>query len=246
MGSFSWTRAEATTKRSNLTNGDRYKILVPKKFGGGYIKDIYYDYGKVFEYRAWDPDSADSAYYRYIDGNGTVHDAYPVSDLYGILAYWNNCSDLSFDGEDFPQTMDEILLRGRTYDQDNRFAGIHISCYADNIDALKFPLKLVSPSYKGTYEDCKGRSYGDPNQGFGKFNWSHSDYKDILKRIQSAETKNVEFNSADSIDSVINAEKLQDDIVKLEDLKQQCDSEGSELLDEVLIIFKGLLATGEY
>ena len=246
MGSFSWTRAEATTKRSNLTYGDRYKILVPKEFGGGYIKDIYYDYGEVFAYREYAQAEVDSAYYCYIDGNGTAHNAYPVSDLYGILAYWNNCSNLSFDGEDRPQTMDEILLRGRTYAQDNRSEGIHIGCYADNIDALKFPLKLVSPSYKGTYEDCKGRSYGDPNQGFGKFNWSHSDYTDILKRIQSAETKNVEFNSAASIDSVINAEKLQDDIVKLEDLKQQCDSEGSELLDEVLVIFKGLLATGEY
>ena len=246
MGSFSWTRAEATTRRSNLANGDRYKILVPKEFGGGYIKDIYYDYGEVFSYREWDPAAADSAYYRYIDGNGTVHDAYPVSDLYGILAYWNDCSNLSFDGESRPQTMNEILLRGRTHDQDNRVAGIHIGCYADNIDALKFPLKLVSPSYKGTYEDCRGRSYGDPNQGFGKHKWSHLDYADILKRIQSAEAKNVEVNSADPIDNLINAEKLQDDIVKLEDLKQQCDVEGSELLDEVLIIFKGLLANGEY
>lgn len=246
MGSFSWTRAEATTKRSNLAEGDRYKILVPKEFGGGYIKDIYYDYGKVFEYREWDPSAADSAYYCYIDGNGIAHDAYPVSDLYGILAYWNNCSGLSFEGEDRPQTMDEILLRGHTEDQNNRCEGINIGCYADNIDALKFPLKLVSASYNGTYEDCKGRSYGDPNQGFGEFTWSHSDYTDILKRIQSAETKNVEFNSADPIDNLINAEKLQNDIVKLEDLKQQCDSEGAEILDEVLIIFKGLLATGEY
>ena len=45
MGSFSWTRAEHTTKRSNLTEGDSYKILIPKEFGGGYIKDTYWDYG---------------------------------------------------------------------------------------------------------------------------------------------------------------------------------------------------------
>ena len=36
---------------------------------------------------------------------------------------------------------------------------------------LKYPLKLVSASYKGTYEECEGRSYGDPNQGFYKTYW---------------------------------------------------------------------------
>ena len=48
MGSFSWTRADRTTKRSNLTDGDSYKILIPKEFGGGFIKDKYVDYGYVF------------------------------------------------------------------------------------------------------------------------------------------------------------------------------------------------------
>ena len=69
MGSFSWLRADKTTKRSNLTDGDVYKILIPQEFGGGYIKDTYYDYGCVFEY----------------------DDAKENADLYGILAYWNKC-----------------------------------------------------------------------------------------------------------------------------------------------------------
>lgn len=43
MGSFSWLRADRTTKRSNIVGGDSYKILIPKEFGGGFIKDIYYD-----------------------------------------------------------------------------------------------------------------------------------------------------------------------------------------------------------
>lgn len=37
MGSFSWTRADITTDRSNFTYGDMYKLLIPKEFGGGYI-----------------------------------------------------------------------------------------------------------------------------------------------------------------------------------------------------------------
>lgn len=48
----------------------------------------------------------------------------------------------------------------------NRLIGIDIGCYDEQVDQLKYPLKLVSVSYKGNYEDCNGRSYTDPNQGW--------------------------------------------------------------------------------
>lgn len=149
MGSFSWTRADKTTKRSNLTDGDVYKILIPKEFGGGFIKDRYYDYGLVFEY----DDTKENA------------------DLYGILAYWNKCDGMEFDGEEYPSTMKDILERGKTTLQNNRCKGIEIGCSDNDIKKLKYPLKLVSASYQGTYEDCKMRSYGDPAQGFVKTYW---------------------------------------------------------------------------
>ena len=147
MGSFSWLRADRTTKRSNLVDGDRYKILIPLEFGGGFIKDTYFDYGYVF----YDTD----------------HEA----DLYGILAYWNKCEGMIFDGDEYPSTMKDILERGKTCLQSNRCKGIDIGCYDEEIDRLKYPLKLVSASYKGTYEECEGRSYGDPNQGFFRTYW---------------------------------------------------------------------------
>lgn len=147
MGSFSWLRADRTTKRSNLTCGDRYKILIPKEFGGGFIKDTYYDYGYVF----YDTD----------------HEA----DLYGVLAYWNKCEGMIYDGDEYSSTMKDILERGHTCWPNNRCKGIDIGCYNKQIDELKYPLKLVSASYKGTYEDCEGRSYRDPEQGFRKTYW---------------------------------------------------------------------------
>ena len=48
MGSFSWMRADKATKRSNFIYGDPYKILIPKEFGGGFIKDTFGEFGKVF------------------------------------------------------------------------------------------------------------------------------------------------------------------------------------------------------
>lgn len=149
MGSFSWTRADKGTKRKNLTQGDRYKILIPKEFGGGYIVDTYFNYGYVFYEN---PDQSNA-------------------DLYGILAYWNHCEDMHFDGEEYPSTMDEILARGNTCEQHNREKGIKIGCYDEDVDNLKYPLKLVSINYKGSYEDCTMRSYSDPEQGFGKTYW---------------------------------------------------------------------------
>ena len=147
MGSFSWIRADKKTKRKNLTCGDSYKILIPEEFGGGFIKDTYHDYGYVF----YDTD----------------HEA----DLYGILAYWNKCEGMIFYGDEYPSTMKDILERGNTCLQKNRCKGINIGCYDGQIDKLKYPLKLVSASYKGTYEECDGRSCGDPEQGFCKTYW---------------------------------------------------------------------------
>lgn len=149
MGSFSWLRADKTTKRSNLVDGDKYKILIPAEFGGGYIIDTYYDYGYLFEYDR----------------------SKPNADLYGILAYWNKCEGMQFDGTEYPSTMQEILERGNTCLQDNRSKGIYIGCRKEDIDKLKYPLKLVSVSFKGTYEECEGKSYTDPNQGFFKTYW---------------------------------------------------------------------------
>ena len=74
--------------------------------------------------------------------------------------------------------MEEILKYGNTTLQNNRCNGIDIGCYDEQVDKLKYPLKLVSASYKGTYEECAGRSYSDPNQGFSKGYWDKDTYAD--------------------------------------------------------------------
>lgn len=180
MGSFSWTRADCSTIRANLTDGDSYKILVPAEFGGGYIKDEYYDYGYVFN----NPKSF------YIDAKKEKHFAseFPVNDLYGILAYWNECGGLEWKngGVIPPCTMYGILRYGMTKDDCNRGKGIQIGCYDNQIDRLKYPLKLVSASCNMTYEECPSRSYGDPNQGFYRAYWTDSDYIEYKYRIKMA------------------------------------------------------------
>lgn len=184
MGSFSWVRADTTTKRANLTTGDKYKILVPKRFGGGYIKDIYWDYGKVGEY-------VDKGYTEYVDGNGVPHDISQYirgcqQDLYGILAYWNYCDGVVWagkdDGVERPKDMLDILRYGKTSNQTNRGKGIFMAK-----EDIFFPLKLVSAGYEKTYEECSGFSYDDPNQGFFKGYWDKVPYKKFYDWLVAAE-----------------------------------------------------------
>lgn len=166
MGSFSWMRADKTTRRSNLTMGDPYKILVPEEYGGGYIYDRYYDYGYV--------NHDGDAYY--VDGKGNKYDNIEViADLYGILAYWNMKQSLRLPLRarlnDTRPIMLQIWIDGNTCEQATRCMGIDIGCYDNQMDALAYPLKLVSASYKGTYEECKDVSHSDPEQGFYKTYW---------------------------------------------------------------------------
>lgn len=159
MGSFSWTKADRLTKVANIVEGKPFKMLIPQEFGGGYVKDHYQGYGRV----------------------GLKQDLSPKYDMYELLAFWNADEEarsrLRYDGE-YP-LMKEI----DEYTDHNRLIGIDIGCYDYEIDALKFPLKLVSASYRGSYEDCDGRSYADPMQGSGSLSWSERD--DIISARRS-------------------------------------------------------------
>jgi len=138
MGSFSWNKADDLTAIENIAEGYPFKFLIPKEFGGGFIKDKYQDYGYL----------------------GTKENGVAKYDMYEILAFWNKAEGLKYNGE-FP-LMKEI----DEFTDHNRDLGIDIGCYDKDILKLKYPLKLVSCSYEGTYEDLKTCSLSDPDQGF--------------------------------------------------------------------------------
>jgi len=138
MGSFSWNKADELTAIENVAYGASFKFLIPIEFGGGFIKDNYQDYGYL----------------------GTKEDGQPKYDMYELLAFWNKADNLKFEGE-YPR-MKEI----DEHTDRNRSKGIDIGCYDEDILKLKYPLKLVSASFKGTYEDLETCSLGDPDQGF--------------------------------------------------------------------------------
>jgi len=138
MGSFSWNKADNLTAIENIAYGASFKFLIPKEFGGGFIKDKYQDYGYL----------------------GAKENGEPKYDMYELQAFWNKTDGLKYEGE-YPlmKEIDENTSH-------NRGLGIDIGCYDADILKLKHPLKLVSSSFKGTYEDLDNPSFGDPDQGF--------------------------------------------------------------------------------
>ena len=138
MGSFSWNKADDLTQVENIAYMRPFKFLIPKEFGGGFIKDYYQDYGYL----------------------GYNEDGSEKYDMYELLAFWN-CPDKVIHNGDFP-----LLKEIDEYTDKNRNIGIDIGCYDADISKLKYPLKLVSVSYEGVYEDLDKPSYGDPDQGF--------------------------------------------------------------------------------
>ena len=149
MESISFIKADGTTQVANLLKNMPFKLLVPKEYGGGFIKDIY-------------------------DGSGQIgkDDAgFPKYDIFEILAFWNHemNEDIDFGLKwrgDFPNVkeVDDFTFENRQY-------GIDIGLYNKDIRKLKYPLKFVAASYKGTYEDCDGRSYLDPTGGKTPLTW---------------------------------------------------------------------------
>lgn len=186
MGSFSFLKADNLTKIANIVYNKPYKFLIPAKYGGGYIKAYYSDYGEIKIT---------------VDGKEVVY------DMYEILAVWNHLwleekgyhVELTYDiiripnKEGFHKIVN-FLPKISEKTNHNRSLGIDLEFSGDYFSPLVFPLKLVSCSYKGTYEKCEGISIADPVQGFPAIYrdrmieiYPGLTYENILKRVKKAE-----------------------------------------------------------
>ena len=150
MGSFSWQYASEKSETLNFCPGDEIKVLIPEHFGIGEIVGSYEDYGIVL--------TEDGKEY----------------DLYDLIAIFN-AEDLKekeindkikqlYKEKKLPTVEEVVPLFGD--DDTLRIVGINIGCYDEQLDSLKYPLKVVPISEDVKYEDCNFISYGDPNQGF--------------------------------------------------------------------------------
>lgn len=159
MGSFSWILADANICQDNIVPGMKIKCLIPKEFGGGYIEGRYEDYG-ILKGK--------------IVSSNYISDGSFECDLYEILAFWNA-------KEKTKGCESDLFLPVNENTEYNRLIGIDIGCYDEDVDKLKYPLKLTSELNDLSYEEIKDRSYGDPEQGFFPWYFAWEDGKLLRK-----------------------------------------------------------------
>ena len=192
MASFSYIYSDHDTDpngKAAITENDKVKILIPEKFGGGFIKAKYVDYGR-FELES-----------------GKL-----LSDCY-IGALWNN-EDFTkilkekfgfknaFEGLDNEEQLSEIWEDGIDYvgDVDGAIA--------------EFPVKVIKETSNMTYEECRFNIISDPEQGgdykfeylkkYPGFFGNYLKYMEYLKEV------------ADEIKTLKKRDYFVEDIIKLE------------------------------
>ncbi len=160
MGSFSFIYADRPSakypnrKCANITYGVPARVLIPQEFGGGHIDGRYQDYGL------------------FTTENGETF------DVYELIAVWNKEAKYKglpigpfLLGLDNVSKINGQKLRDKDTDN-NHYYGIEVGCYDEQLDALKYPLRIVHQDNPHSYEECKQISYGDPEQGFYPYSWT--------------------------------------------------------------------------
>lgn len=171
MASFSYIYSDYDANpngKAAITENDTVKILIPQKFGGGFIKGKYVDYGRF-----------------------KLESGKLLSDCY-IGALWNN-KDFpeilkekfgiknAFEGLDNEEQLSEIWGDGIDYvgDVDGAIA--------------EFPVKIIKETSNMTYEECRFHIISDPEQGgnykfeylktYPRFFGSYLKYMEYLKEV---------------------------------------------------------------
>lgn len=126
--------------KAAITENNTVKILIPQKFGGGFIKAKYVDYGR-FELES-----------------GKL-----LSDCY-IGALWNNKDFPEILKEKFG--VKDVLSGLENEEQLREIWGDGIDYIGDVDGAIaEFPVKIIKKTSNMTYEECRFHIISDPEQG---------------------------------------------------------------------------------
>ena len=171
MASFSYIYSDYDANpngKAAITENDAVKILVPQKFGGGFIRGKYVDYGR-FELES-----------------GKL-----LSDCY-IGAVWNNKDFPETLKEKFGI---KNVLEGLDNEEQLREIWADGIDYIGDVDGAiaEFPVKVIKEASNMTYEECRFHIISDPEQGddykfeyletYPGFFGSYLKYMECLKEI---------------------------------------------------------------
>ena len=171
MASFSYIYSDYDADpngKASITENDTVKILIPQKFGGGFIKGKYVDYGR-FE----------------LESGKLLSVSY-------IGALWNNEDFPEIIEEKFG--IKDVLLGLDNEEQLREIWGDGIDYVGDVDGAIaEFPVKIIKEASDIKYEECCFHIISDPEQGgnykfeylkkYPGFLGSYLKYMEYLKEV---------------------------------------------------------------
>lgn len=171
MASFSYIYSDYDADpngKASITENDKVKILVPQKFGGGFIKGKYVDYGR-FE----------------LESGKLLSVSY-------IGALWNNKDFPEILKEKFG--VKDVLSGLDSEEQLKEIWGDGIDYVGDVDGAIaEFSIKIIKETSDMTYEECRFHIISDPEQGgdykfeylktYPGFFGSYLKYMECLKEV---------------------------------------------------------------
>lgn len=185
MGSFSYTYSDYDlnpNKKVGIQENDIIKVLIPEKFGGGFLKGKYEDCGifETFEGKKY--------------------------DLNILFAYFNSNILRNILKENFEINSFEIpdILK-----EEIKYFGLQMMLYDETCYYFDYGLKIIRENDNRKYEEVKFFSINDPNQGWSEnsFDEIYTDFGNYLNYIEYlklAPQEDLIFNIQISLDFLIN------------------------------------------
>lgn len=185
MGSFSYTYADYDlnpNKKAGIQEKDIIKVLIPEKFGGGFLKGKYEDCGifETFEGKKY--------------------------DLNILFAYFNSNILRKILKENFEINSFEIpdILK-----EEIRYFGLQMMLYDETCYYFDYGLKIIRENDNRKYEEVNFFSINDPNQGWSgdSFDEIYKDFGNYLNYIEYLKIVpqvDLIFNIQISLNSLIN------------------------------------------
>ncbi len=173
FGEFSLIKADRNGKYANIGKNETVKMLIPQKFGGGFIKGKFDGTGLITE-------------------NGINYSIYELTGIWNSKEMFELVKEMGYDNPARKNYVDSPVNDKITERIQN--AGIAYTIYDENHVRAEYPIKIVSEDCDMTYEECAGISLYDKNVGIKKWEWKDwqkmsgtSSYEETVAKARNEE-----------------------------------------------------------
>lgn len=169
FGEFSLIKADRNGKYANIGKNETVKMLIPQKFGGGFIKGKFGGTGLITE-------------------NGINYSIYELAGIWNSKEMFELVKEMGYDNPARKNYVDSPVNDKITERIQN--VGIMYTIYDENHVRAEYPIKIVSEDCDMTYEECAGISLYDKNVGIKKWEWKdwqkifgNSTYEETIEKV---------------------------------------------------------------